>query len=61
MLTPTYGVDSCQQELSYAAQDLSDSHLLTEQQMCQVCSLHILVHIHLLLDLLYFFQHQPLR
>lgn len=45
----THCVDSCQQELSDAAQDLSDCHLITEQQVCEVRSLQVLVQVHLFL------------
>ncbi len=56
--TSTHCVDSCQQEFGDACQDLSDRHLITEQQVCEVRPLHPLVQEHRLLDLLHFFLHQ---
>lgn len=56
----THGVDSRQQKLRHAAQDLCDCHLVTEQQVCEVRSLHLPVRIHMLLDLLHFLLHQIL-
>lgn len=53
-------VYSGQKELRDAAQDLRDSHLLTEQQVREVRSLHVLVQVHVLLDLFDFFIHQLL-
>lgn len=56
----THCVDSSQQKLRHAAQDLCDRHLVTEQQVCEVRSLHLLVRFHILLDLLHFLLHQIL-
>lgn len=58
LLLYTYSVNSCQQEFSNAAQYLGDCHLITEQEVRQVRSLHVLVQVHLVLELLYFSLHQ---
>lgn len=54
----THCVHSCQQEFGDAAQDLRDRHLIADQQVGEVRSLHVLLQVHLLLDLLHFFLHQ---
>lgn len=48
-----------QQEFSDTAQDLGDRHFFAEQQVREVRSLHVLVQVHLVMDLLHFFVHQP--
>lgn len=55
----TYGVNSCQQEFSDAAQNLRDRHLLAEQEVCEVGPLHVLTQVHLVVNLLHFLLHQP--
>lgn len=56
----THGVDSCQQQLCDAAQDLCDRHLVTEQQVGQVRSLHVLIQVNRVLDFFHLLIHQLL-
>lgn len=51
-------VDSRQQELGNAGQDLGHRHLIAEQQVSEVRPLHALLQVHLVLDLIHFFLHQ---
>lgn len=60
-LTPlghTHRVDSRQQELGNAAQDLGHRHLIAEQQVREVRALHALLQVYLVLDLIHLFLHQ---
>lgn len=53
----THRVHSCQQEFSDAAQNLGDGHLFAEQQVREVRALHVLLQVHLVMDLFHFFVH----
>lgn len=54
----TYGIDPGQQELRDAAHNLRHGHLLAEKKVCEVRSLHVLLQVHLVLDLLHFLVNQ---
>lgn len=53
----THRVHPCQQEFSDAAQNLGDGHLFAEQQVREVRALHVLLQVHLVVDLFHFFVH----